>query len=166
MFSSGCYKLLKLKHHAWNWQKTYLTYIFPLQCWPMESSLSLVTQFFASKYCTYSQQRRGEWIPGNQDCHAWYVSMTSDQMLFTDWKKHKPFWWTHINLKFCCFFFLIFCVYLLWGRERQSTSRRVERERETWNLKQVPGSELPAQIPTQGPNPRMMRSWPEPKSDA
>ena len=41
-----------------------------------------------------------------------------------------------------------------------------ERERETQNPKQAPGSELSAQSPTQGSNPQTVRSWPELKSDA
>ena len=40
-----------------------------------------------------------------------------------------------------------------------------QRERETQNRKQVPGSELSAQSPTRGSNPRTMRSWPGPKLD-
>ena len=41
-----------------------------------------------------------------------------------------------------------------------------ERERETQNLNQAPGSELSAQGPMRGLNSRTTRSWPEPKSDA
>ena len=41
-----------------------------------------------------------------------------------------------------------------------------QRERETQNPKQAPGSELAAQSPRQGPNPWTTRSWREPKSDA
>ena len=41
-----------------------------------------------------------------------------------------------------------------------------QRERETRNLKQTPGSELSAQSLTWGSNPRTVRSRPEPKSDA
>ncbi|VFV35239.1 probable lipid phosphate phosphatase [Lynx pardinus] len=41
-----------------------------------------------------------------------------------------------------------------------------QRERETQNRKQTPGSELSTQSPTQGPNSRTVRSRPEPKSDA
>ena len=40
-----------------------------------------------------------------------------------------------------------------------------ERERETQNPKQAPGSELSAQSPTRGSNPQTARSWPELKSD-
>ena len=39
-----------------------------------------------------------------------------------------------------------------------------ERERETQNPEQAPGSELSAQSPMQGSNPRTARSWPELKS--
>ena len=48
--------------------------------------------------------------------------------------------------------------------EREGTSG--QRERETQNRKQVPGSELSAQSPTQGWNPRSVRPRSEPKSDA
>ena len=41
-----------------------------------------------------------------------------------------------------------------------------ERERETQNLTQAPGSELSAQSPTWGLNSRTVRSWLELKSDA
>ena len=41
-----------------------------------------------------------------------------------------------------------------------------ERERETQNPKQAPGSELSAQSPMRGSNSQTVRSWPEPKSDA
>ena len=41
-----------------------------------------------------------------------------------------------------------------------------QRERETQNPKQAPGSELSAQSVTQGLNPSTARSRPEPKSDA
>ena len=40
-----------------------------------------------------------------------------------------------------------------------------ERERETQNLKQAPGSELSAQSPTWGSNSQTARSFPEPKLD-
>ena len=53
-----------------------------------------------------------------------------------------------------------------WERGRQSRVGEGQRERETQNLKQAPGSELSAQSPTRGSNSRTMRSWPEPKSDA
>ena len=40
-----------------------------------------------------------------------------------------------------------------------------QRERETQNPKQAPGSELLAQSPTWGLKSQTVRSWPEPKSD-
>ena len=62
--------------------------------------------------------------------------------------------------------FSLFSLFLFFS-ERQSVSRGVEeRERETQNLKQAPGSELSAQSPTWGLNPRAMRSRPELKWDA
>ena len=45
-------------------------------------------------------------------------------------------------------------------------SREGQRERETQNLKQTPGSELSAQSLTWGSNSSTARSCPEPKSDA
>ena len=56
-----------------------------------------------------------------------------------------------------------------WQRERErdrAWAGEVQRERETQNPKQAPGSELSAQSPTRGSNSRTARSWPEPKSDA
>ena len=41
-----------------------------------------------------------------------------------------------------------------------------QRDRETQNPKQAPGSELSAHSPTRGLNPQTARSRPEPKSDA
>ena len=62
-------------------------------------------------------------------------------------------------------FFLTFIYF--WDRERQSMNRGgAEREKETQNQKQAPGSEPSAQSPTQGSNSRTVRSWPELKSDA
>ena len=49
-------------------------------------------------------------------------------------------------------------------RETEHECRRVrERERETQNLKQAPGSELSAQSLTWGSNSKVTRSGPEPK---
>ena len=55
-------------------------------------------------------------------------------------------------------FFNFFNVYLfLRQRETEHEQGRV-RERETQTLKQAPGSELSAQSPTRGSNPRTVRS--------
>ena len=52
-------------------------------------------------------------------------------------------------------------------RDRQNMSGGgAERERETQNPKQAPGSELSAQSPMRGLNSQTLRSGPEPKSDA
>ena len=52
-------------------------------------------------------------------------------------------------------------------RERQSVSEGgAERDRETQNSKQAPGSELSVQSLTRVSNSRTVRSWTEPKSDA
>ena len=62
------------------------------------------------------------------------------------------------------FIFHFFNVYLFL-RERQSVMGEGQRERETQNPKQTPGSELSAQSPARGSNPQSVRSRPEPKSD-
>ena len=55
-----------------------------------------------------------------------------------------------------------------WHRERDRAwvGQGAERERETQNQKQAPGSELSAQSPMQGSNSQTARSWPELKSNA
>ena len=58
-------------------------------------------------------------------------------------------------------FFLMF----IWEREREMSGEG-QRERETQNWKQAPGSELSAQSSMQASNPRTVRSWSELKSDA
>ena len=63
------------------------------------------------------------------------------------------------------FFFILEGEYFILERDR-AWVREGQRERETKNLKQAPGSELSAQSPTQGSNPWTVRSWPEPKSGA
>ena len=58
--------------------------------------------------------------------------------------------------------FLMFIYF--WERQRQNVSGLgAERERETQNRKQAPGSELSAQSLIWGLNPWTMRSWPKPK---
>ena len=46
----------------------------------------------------------------------------------------------------------------LFLRQRESMNKEGQRKRETQNLKQAPGSELSAQSPTRGSNPRTTRS--------
>ena len=54
-----------------------------------------------------------------------------------------------------------------WERERdRAWAEKGQRERETQNPKQAPGSELSAQNLTWGSSSWNTRSWPEPKSDA
>ena len=54
----------------------------------------------------------------------------------------------------------------IFEKERQSSSgRRAERERETQNLKQAPGSELSAHSSMWGSNSQTVRSQSESKSD-
>ena len=58
---------------------------------------------------------------------------------------------------------------LIFERERQSDRVWAGEEQtkgEAQIPKQGPGSDLSAQSPMQGSNPRTVRSWPEPKSDA
>ena len=66
------------------------------------------------------------------------------------------------------FNFLMFLYF--WERERERQTDRVsrggaEREGETQNSKQAPGSMLSAKRPKRGSNSQTVRSWPEPKSD-
>ena len=67
-------------------------------------------------------------------------------------------------------YFILFYFFknvFVFERERQSASRGgAEGERHTQNQKKDPASELSAQGPTQGSNPRTMRLWPELKPDA
>ena len=56
---------------------------------------------------------------------------------------------------------LIFLIFIYFcEKERQTASGGGKQ-----NLKQAPGSELLAQSPMQGSNPRTVRWWPEPNSD-
>ena len=59
-----------------------------------------------------------------------------------------------------------FNVYLFLREGQSMSGGGAEGEGETQNPKQAPGSELSAQGLTWGSNPRMVRSWPEPKLDA
>ena len=59
-----------------------------------------------------------------------------------------------INLHFIFFFNVLF---YFWDRERQSMNGEGQRERETQNRKQAPGSEPSAQSLTRGSNSRTAR---------
>ena len=72
----------------------------------------------------------------------------------TDWATQVP----HLFLSLKVYLFLR-------ERERQSTRGEGQKEKDTQNPKQAPGSELSAQSPTRGLNSQTVRSWPEPKSD-
>ena len=61
--------------------------------------------------------------------------------------------------------FFFFCLMFISERDR-SRAGEEQRERETQNPKQAPGSESSAQNLTQGSNPQTVTSLPEPKSDA
>ena len=64
------------------------------------------------------------------------------------------------------YYYYFFNVYLFLRQRETEHERGRVRERETQNPKQAPGSELSAQSPTRGSNPRTARSRPEPKSAA
>ena len=72
--------------------------------------------------------------------------------------------YTTKNYLFIYFNFLMFIFER--ERERETEVQGGEEQRGKGNLKQVPGSELSAQSPTQGSNSRTGRSRPEPTSDA
>ena len=91
----------------------------------------------------------------------------------TPWREQGPF--PRLSLKVCVFIYLFILLFKkkfffnvsLFLRQRKSMNGGgAERERETQNRKQAPGSEPSAQNPTRGSNSRSARSWPEPKSDA
>ena len=54
-------------------------------------------------------------------------------------------------------------MFILFLRDRARAGER-QRETETQDPKQAPGSKPSAQNPMVGLNPQTMRSWPEPKS--
>ena len=76
----------------------------------------------------------------------------------TDWATSCSRGWNTCNL-----FIYFKCIYLFW--ERKHEWGEGQRERETQNPKQAPGSELSAQCPTWCSNSPTARSWPEQKSD-
>ena len=66
---------------------------------------------------------------------------------------------------------IIFLMFIYFDRERERERERAwvgegQREGETQNLKEAPGSELSAQSPMWGLNSRTVRSWPELKLDS
>ena len=61
---------------------------------------------------------------------------------------------------FFFFSFFFFKVYLFLGQRETAWMGEGQRERETQNRKQAPGSEPSAQSPTWGSNSRTARSWP------
>ena len=81
-------------------------------------------------------------------------------------------WVAVVNLVHCSFssffFFLFFLVFLfIFETERDTIwAGEGQREGETQNLKQAPGSEVSAQSLTRSSNSRSVRSWPELKSGA
>ena len=90
----------------------------------------------------------------------------------TDWATQAP-QGNEIHFKVADFLFprgiyflKIFCNVLFIFKTETEHEWVWGRERGRQNLKQTPGSELSAQSPTRGSNSRVVRSWPEPKSDA
>ena len=76
-----------------------------------------------------------------------------------DWKSGDGRWVIKMpqhSLDEFIFYFFNICLFLR-ERERASTGEG-QREKETQNLKQTPGSELSAQSPMLGLNPRTVRS--------
>ena len=62
-----------------------------------------------------------------------------------------------VVIQLCGGFFNVFIFYILRDRDRALVGEG-QRERDTQSLKQAPGSELSAQSPTWGSNPRTVRS--------
>ena len=75
------------------------------------------------------------------------------------WRKRKQRWsepnWENQEKGF------IFLMFIFEGETEHELGEE-QRGRETQNPKQAPGSELSAQSPMRGSNPRAVRSWPEP----
>ena len=61
---------------------------------------------------------------------------------------------------------IFFNVYLFLRQRKRVRVGGGQRERETHNLKQAPGSELSAQSPTWSSNPQTVRTYPELELDA
>ena len=73
----------------------------------------------------------------------------------------------HKGFLFCFEFFFFSMFLFIFETERdRAWVRKGQRERETQNRKQAPGSEPSAQSPMWGSNSQTVRSWSEPKSDA
>ena len=78
-----------------------------------------------------------------------------------------------VNVFSASWFFKKLVFIYFWERKREGGREHVcvqagkgQRERETQNPKQAPGSELSAQSPTWGSNSQTGRWWPEPKLNA
>ena len=83
-----------------------------------------------------------------------------------NWANQAPLRWYLVSIRYIFYLKKKFYIYLfLRDRERVWVGEG-QREKETQNLKQDPGSEVSAQSPTRGSNSQAVRSWPEPKSDA
>ena len=65
-----------------------------------------------------------------------------------------------VDSVFFSFFFLIFVMFIFETERDRAWTGEGQRERETQNRKQAPGSEPSAQSPMRGSNPRTVRSWP------
>ena len=86
----------------------------------------------------------------------------------TDGTTQAPQWPILLFIYFFIVLFLFFLTLIYyWETERgRAWAREGQREEETQNPKQAPGSELSAQSLRQGSNSQTARSWPEPKWDA
>ena len=101
--------------------------------------------------------------------------MENDAMVYTENSKksriNKRIWQVCCvkknNLQKAILFFLIFLMFIyFWETERDRVGMgEGQRVRETQNLKQAAGFELPAQSLTRGPNPQTVKSWPQQQAD-
>ena len=77
----------------------------------------------------------------------------------TDWATQAALWYE--VLRILLFLKILLTFIHFWETERDRVQAgEGQRERETQNLKEAPGSELSAQSPTRGSNSRTARSWP------
>ena len=111
---------------------------------------------------------------GSRRCSRFTLRLCPDKPV-RGWRKRVSFWgpeapnltsYLTSHLALFHFFFLNFlkCLFIL-ERETGQVGQG-QRERESQNRKQAPGSELSAQSWMRGSNSQAMRSRPEPKLDA
>ena len=91
-----------------------------------------------------------------------YITITMDCSIIQTLRPHPLIFCLDLTWGLESVFFLNVFIYF-WRRERErdrAWAGEEQRERETQNLKQAPGSEPSAQSPTRGSNSRTARSWP------